>query len=166
MFDQKVKAFCFKKPWLYSRWGSRDTFQKSGFHGIWCENILKLPMGHIFEVPELFFHWPRAIFLKISHMRWNLDFFAILAKYVAGVATKYQKMLWGTENRCLKVQVLRKICFDLFWPVFDLFTYNLTLFLACQKNLGGSVQKKNFKPNSDSSHAKPDIEAKNSTYFG
>ena len=134
MFDQKVKAFCFKKPWLYSRWGSRDTFQKSGFHGIWCENILKLPKGHIFEVPELFFHWPRAIFLKISHMRWNLDFFAILAKYVAGVATKYQKMLWGTENRCLKVQVLRKICFDLF----------LTYLLGLSKKSGRECPKKEF----------------------
>ena len=134
----------WKKPWLYSRWGSRDTFQKSGFHGIWCENILKLPKGHIFEVPELFFHWPRAIFLKISHMRWNLDFFAILAKYVAGVATKYQKLLWGTENRCLKVQVLRKICFDLVWPVFDLFTYNLTLFFGLSKKSGRECPKKEF----------------------
>ena len=78
----------FKKPWLYYRWGFRDTFQKSAFHVIWCGNILKLPMGDIFEVAELFFPWSRAIFLKISQMQWNLDFFAILAKYVAGVAKK------------------------------------------------------------------------------
>ena len=51
-------------------------------------------------------------------------------------------MLWGTENMCLKVHDLKKIFFDLFWPVFDLFTYNLTLFLPCQKNRGGSVRKK------------------------
>ena len=210
-------TFWLKKPWLYSRWGFRDTFQKSGFHVIWCGNILKLPMGDIFEVAELFspdlelffwklarcneiriflpfglnmllgwlknnrkcygalktgvwrctiwkkkfwhvlicfwpvylqfdaffafskksgtdcpkkffwakiwivtcktwyksqkihplwlknpaeiqemsfgqgktfFHWSRAVFLKISQMQWNLDFFAILAKYVAGVAKR------------------------------------------------------------------------------
>ena len=47
--------FRFKKPWLYCRWGFRDTFQKSAFHVIWCGNILKLPLGDIFEVAELFF---------------------------------------------------------------------------------------------------------------
>ena len=35
-----------------------------------------------------FYPWSKAIFLKISQMQWNLDFFAILAKYVAGVAKK------------------------------------------------------------------------------
>ena len=136
------KSVNIKKPWLYSRWGFRDTFHKSAFHVKWSGNTLKLPMGNTFWVAELFCSWFRAIFLKISQMQWNLDFFAILAKYVAGVATKYQKMLWGTEKRCLKVQVLRKICFDLFWPVFDLFTYNLTLFLACQKIWEGVSKKR------------------------
>ena len=74
-------------------------------------------------------------------------------------------MLWGTENRCLKVQDLTKNFFDLFLPVFDLFTYNLTLFLPCQKNLGGWVQKNFFGPKSDSSHAKCDIKAKKSNHF-
>ena len=154
------------KPWLYSRWGFRDTFQKSAFHVIWSGNILKLPMGNIFWVAELFYSWFRAIFLKISQMQWNLDFFAILAKYVAGVATKYQKMLWGTENRCLQVHDLKEFFFDLFWPVFDLFTYNLTLFLPFQKNLEQTVRKKIFGPKSDSSHAKRDIKAKKTTHFG
>ena len=77
-----------KKPWLYSRWGFRDTFHKSAFHVKWSGNTLKLPMGNTFWVAELFCSWFRAIFLKISQMQWNLDFFAILAKYVAGVAKK------------------------------------------------------------------------------
>ena len=92
IYKQHIMAWqvciMLKKPWLYSRWGYRDSFQKSAFHVIWCGNILKLPMGDIFEVAELFFPWSRAIFLKISQMQWNLDFFAILAKYVAGVAKK------------------------------------------------------------------------------
>ena len=50
-------------------------------------------------------------------------------------------MLWGTENRCLKVQDLTKNFFDLFLPVFDLFTYNLTLFLPCQKIWEGGSKK-------------------------
>ena len=74
-------------------------------------------------------------------------------------------MLWCTVNRCLKVQDLKKIIFDLFWPVFDLFTYNLTGFFPCQKNRGGTVWKIFFLPKSDSSHAKPDIKAKKSTHF-
>ena len=87
-FLKPHKMLDLKKPWLYSRWGFRDTFQKSAFHVMWSGNILKLPMGNIFWVAELFYPWFRAIFLKISQMQWNLDFFAILAKYVAGVAKK------------------------------------------------------------------------------
>ena len=63
------------------------------------------------------------------------------------------------------MQDLTKNLFDLFLPGFDLFTYNLTLFLPCQKNLGGWVQKNFFGPKSDSSHAKRDIKAKKSTHF-
>ena len=48
----------------------------------------------------------------------------------------------------------------IFWSVltcFNLFTYNLTVFLPWQqKNLGQSVRKKKFWPKSDSSHAKRD----------
>ena len=75
-------------------------------------------------------------------------------------------MLWGTEKRCLKAQALKKKCSDLFLPVFDLFTYNLTVFLAFQKNLGGTGRENFFWLKSDSSHAKRDIKAKKSTHFG
>jgi hypothetical protein len=59
-------------------------FSKSAFHVIWCGNILKLPMGDIFEVAELFI-CDQELF---SENQQDLDFFAILAKNVAGVAKK------------------------------------------------------------------------------
>ena len=87
----------------------------------------------------------------------------------------WQNMLLGwlkNNSKCygaLKTGVWRCTTwiffFDLFWPVFDLFTYNLTGFLPCQKNLGGSVRKKKILTKSDSSHAKRDIKAKKSTHF-
>ena len=68
----QTKLKPFKRPWLYSRWDFRDSFQKFVFHGIWCGNILKLRMVHISEVPGPFF-WKSAkcddiwIFLPFWH---------------------------------------------------------------------------------------------------
>ena len=106
-----------KRPWLYSRWDFRDSFQKSVFHVIWCGNILKLPMVHIYEVPEPFF-WKSAkcddiwIFLPFWHN--------MLLVWLKHNNKKYGA-LW---KRCLKVSKLK---FFVFWRVFDVFMCNLTV---------------------------------------
>ena len=74
-------------------------------------------------------------------------------------------MLWGTKKKVSEGAGLEKKCSDLFWPVFDLFTYNLTVFLAFQKTLGGTGREIFFGPKSDLSHAKPDIKAKKTIHF-
>ena len=125
----------FKRPWLYSRWDFRDTFHKLVFHVIWCGNILKLPMVHISEVPEPFF-------LKTSQMWWNLDFLAILAEYVAGVAKKLQQMIWGSSKKVSEGEQVENFTF------FEFLTCFLTCFdgfFAISKKSGTDCPKKKFK---------------------
>ena len=111
----------FKRPWLYSRWDFRDSFHKLGFHVIWCRNILKIPMVHIFYVPEPFF-------LKISQMRWNLDFVAICHNMLLVWLKNNNKYYGALQKRCLKVNKLKILYFSFSDLFFEVFTGNFRPF--------------------------------------
>ena len=86
-------------------------------------------------------------------MCWDLDFLAILAEYVAGVAKKQQRMLWGSLKKVSDGEQVEKFIFfeflTCFWPF-------LTGVLPFQKKLGQTVRKNKLKPKSYFSHSKVD----------
>ena len=108
---------CFKKPWLYSRWGFRDTFQKSAFHVIWCGNILKLPMGDIFEVAELFFPDLELFFWKSARCNEIWIFLPFWQNMLLGWLKNNSKCYGALKKgvwRCTTCKKIFLTCFDLF----------------------------------------------------
>ena len=92
-------------------------------------------MGHISGVAEPFF-------LKISQMWLIWVFFAVLAKYVAVVAYKYQQILWGSSKKVFEGEQVERFQF------FQFLTCFLTCFdgfLTISKKSGIECPKKKFK---------------------
>ena len=131
----------WKKPWLYSRWGSRDTFQKSGFHGIWCENILKLPKGHIFEVPELFFFTDLELFFWKSAICDEIwIFLPFWQNMLLGWLQNTKKCYGALKTGVWRCKSWEKIVLTCFWLIYLQFD----AFFGLSKKSGRECPKKEF----------------------
>ena len=111
-----------KRPWLYSTWDFRDSFHKLVFHVIWCENILKNPMGHISGVAEPFFseNQPNVM---------NLGFFCRFGKICCCCGLQIptntlgliEKGVWRWTSWKISFFSIFDLFFDLFWRFFYYF---------------------------------------------
>ena len=122
----------FKRPWLYSRAGLQNSFRKSAFHVIFLRSL------------SFFSSDLELSFWKSARCNEIWIFFSFWQNMLLGWLKK-QQILWGTENRCLKVQDLKKknlTCFDVIWPFYLQFVLSKKSWRDCRKNI--------FWPKSDS----------------
>ena len=118
----------------------RDSFYESAFHVIWCGNILKLPMGNIFGVAELFSPDLELFFWKSARCNEIWIFLPFWQNMLLGWLKNNSKCYGALKKGVWRRKTWKKNVLTCFWPVYLQFD----VFFGVSKKSGRDWQKKNF----------------------